>query len=296
MFVLIRNGFSVGELAIALPARTYGSSKMTCAKRAERLPSALAQSRGIKVRDGSRWSIPFRRYRTRCSSIHKAGCVLEQKRAACRCRLRAIAAFYRVSVIKPQLERAIFRNFQTGARLLHAGCGSGQVDVGLQRRMKITGDRHFPVALRIYRRATIRRPRGRASSILDLPFAAAHSTVFNNLGGPGAFTEDEIRRILGQFFFGAQAGWKSCYLWPHARATSVAVLGSAHWMLNNILRKPIELHPPETSLLRSRKWVEPFFQRGGFRSSIIPWHADFFVSGDLGPRSQGLPPRCFFPA
>jgi dolichol-phosphate mannosyltransferase len=291
MFILIRNGFSVGELAIALPARTYGSSKMTW-REARRSAFRLLWLRAESIKSPGRFKV--------VSTIPAVSNPLlvdpqgwdaywNKKERPAAAAYEAIAAFYRVSVIKPQLERAIFRNFGTGAHLLHAGCGSGQVDIALQRRMKITAIDISPVALRIYRRNNPAAVAVEHASILDLPFAAATFDGVYNLGVLEHFTEDEIRRILGQFFSVLKPGGKLVIFWPHARATSVAVLGSAHWMLNNVLKRPIELHPPEISLLRSREWVEPFFNEAGFRLVDYSFGMrDFFVQAILVAEKPGL--------
>jgi hypothetical protein len=56
------------------------------------------------------------------------------------------------------------------------------------------------------------------------------------------------------------------------------VLKAAHWILNDVAKVPTALHPPEISLLASRKWVEPLLESSGFNVIDYSFGArDFFV-------------------
>ena len=48
-----------------------------------------------------------------------------------------IAGVYRRGFIKANLNRILHREFPSGSTLLHAGCGSGQVDVDIQEWMDV---------------------------------------------------------------------------------------------------------------------------------------------------------------
>ena len=66
--------------------------------------------------------------------------------------------------------------------------------------------------------------------------------------------------------------------WPHAQASSVLFLRLVHWFLKSVMRKNVQLHPPEISLLRSRRVVEPLFREAGF--NLIDYYfgmKDLFV-------------------
>jgi ubiquinone/menaquinone biosynthesis C-methylase UbiE len=176
-----------------------------------------------------------------------------------------IAAMYRLSVIKPRFERAIFRNFSEGSRLLHAGCGSGQVDTRLHARMRITAIDISPSALRVYQRNNPAAYAVRHANILDLSFPAESFDGVYNLGVLEHFTLEEIRTILGEFYRVLKPGGRLVIFWPHARATSVAVLKGAHWMMNDVLKKPVQFHPAEISLLESQSQARELFRSSGFR-------------------------------
>src|SRR4029077_19006881 len=64
----------------------------------------------------------------------------------------SFASVYRRLAIRRNLNHFIHKHFSPGARLLHAGCGSGQVDSELSREMRIPAvDISLP-ALESYRR------------------------------------------------------------------------------------------------------------------------------------------------
>lgn len=271
MFILVRNGFSVKEFPIELPARTYGSSKMT-AREAWRSGSRLLKLRAISTASPERFRLrgdilqrPPADIDDELTDPQGWNQYWEKHKQPISTAYSVIAEFYRVLVMKPQLERAILRTFSEGSHLLHAGCGSGQVDTALQSRVKITAIDISPSALRVYQRNNPTAYAVKHADILDLPFPPESFDGIYNLGVLEHFTLEEIQTILGQFYRVLKPGGKLVIFWPHERATSVAVLKAAHWLLNDVAKKPIEFHPPHISLLTSRQWVEPLIHDAGFR-------------------------------
>lgn len=275
MFIVVRNGFSVKEFPIALPARTYGSSKMT-AREALRSGSHLLWLRSVSVLRPSRFRIS--RLPPPGSNSNEAAPIdtslidpqgwdsyWDEKDRPTAMAYQKIAELYRVSVIRPRFEDTIRRNFKKGSRLLHAGCGSGQVDMGLHDTMRITAVDISASALRVYQRNNPGAFGVQHASILDLPFAAESFDGIYNLGVLEHFTHAEIQKILVEFHRVLKPGGRLMIFWPHARATSVAVLRAAHWMMNEVLKKPVQFHPPEISLLKSKHETKELFQSAGFR-------------------------------
>ena len=290
MFILLRNGFSIKEFPIVLPARTYDTSKMTW-REAVRSGSQLMSLWVARISRPARFQLKAATVNVDQSlsdpqswdtywdkKDRPSGVVYEQ-----------IAALYRGSVIRKQLERIIFRNFKDGSALLHAGCGSGQVDAGIQRRMRITAIDISASALRLYKRNNPAAFDVRHASLLDLPYPCGSFDGVYNLGVLEHFSLEEIRRILSQFYRVLKPGGRVVIFWPHARATSVAVLKGAHWLMNDVLQKPTQFHPLEISLLRSRSWVEPLLHDAGFRLSEYSFGArDLFVQAVVvGEKPRG---------
>jgi dolichol-phosphate mannosyltransferase len=265
MFLLVRNGFTVGEFAIVLPARTYGSSKMTL-RETWRSGSQLLSLWMSSTVNPARFKLvkPFRDIDPALVDPQGWDSYWEAKERPGKVAYEVIATAYRVSFIRSQLERFIRRNFPDGSRLLHAGCGGGQVDIALQREMSITAIDISPGALRLYQRNNPNAAEIRHANILDLPFPPETFDGVYNLGVLEHFTRDEIAAILAQFHTVLKRDGKLVLFWPHKRATSVAVLKAAHWFLNGVLAKPISFHPAEISLLESKRWAEQLLEGAGF--------------------------------
>ena len=72
---------------------------------------------------------------------------------------------------------------------------------------------------------------------------------------------------------------KLLIFWPHALATSVFVLNASHWLLNRVLKRNVRLHPPEVSLLKSKRQARNTMRQAGLQMvdySFGP--ADLFVN------------------
>lgn len=270
LFILNRNGFKVVEVPIALPARTYGSSKMSGFAAFEsgrfifellfasiRRPEQFLLEKNSPLIDASLfdpqewdayWSgSSYQREGKNAGSIYEI-----------------VAGIYRRLVIRRNLETTIQRIFPESSRLLHAGCGSGQVDVNIQKRMRITALDISPNALHLYARNNHYAEKIIHGSIFDLAIPNESFDGVYNLGVMEHFTDDEIQRILGEFKRVLKPGGKVVCFWPHARATSVFVLNAAHFLLNRILKNKRKLHPPEISLCRSKSMVREILNRAGF--------------------------------
>jgi dolichol-phosphate mannosyltransferase len=279
MFLLVRNGFSVREFPIVLPARTYGHSKMTWSEASRSGRQLLSLwTRSMVSPERFHLTRDFQDVDPRLHDPQGWDAYWDEKEQPTAIAYEVIAGLYRVGIIRPQLERFILDNFADGSHLLHAGCGSGQVDTGLHGRMKITAVDISPSALRVYGRNNPAAKALRHASILELPYESDSFDGVYNLGVVEHFEASELRKILSEFKRVLKPGGRIVIFWPHARATSVAVLNTAHWFLNDILKKPTRLHPPEVSLLKSRQWAEELIESGGFRMVDYAFGVrDFFV-------------------
>jgi len=275
LFLLIRNNFFVREIPIVLPKRTYGHSKM-------RLYDAVSSAGRIlklyfaTILNPEQFCIPepFTQLNPHLLDPQNWDEYWEKKKRATSVVYDAIAAAYRNMVIKPQLNRFIRKHFPGGSKLLHAGCGSGQVDSQLQKEMLITETDISTAALTLCRSNNPWAHQILQTDIMDLPFPDGSFDGAYNLGVMEHFTEPEIRKIFTQLYRVVKPGGKVVIFWPHARATSVFVLKFIHWVINRILRQNIRLHPAEISLLRSRSEIEPLLKEIGFNI------ADYY----FGPR------------
>ncbi len=266
LFIFTRNGFPIKDLPIVLPKRTYGESKMSlrdALRSVQRLlalywasitkPQQFRLQKAFtdvdpKLVDPQGWDAYWNKKKETSSVVYEW-----------------IAELYRTMVIRRQLNSAIRKAFANGAHLLHAGCGSGQVDTDIQREMQITAVDISVPALQLYQRHNPRAKAVRHASIFNLPFDTGTFDGVYNLGVMEHFTEDEINKILTEFHRVLQPKGKLVLLWPHRHATSVFVLGRIHWFLNHVLKKNVQLHPPEISLVRSREQIAGILQAAKFK-------------------------------
>ena len=200
LFVLRKNGSSIGEVPIVLPARTYGSSKMTtgAAWRSarfafelffvnQRRPEEFLFDRrppdlNHTLIDPQDWDTYWNPKEDTAGAIYELA-----------------AGIYRRVLIKRNLDRVINGTFKPGAKLLHAGCGSGQVDTDLQETMRITGLDISPGALRLYSLNNPAAALVKHGSLFDLPFSDATFDGIYNLGVMEHFLEGEIEEIFREF-------------------------------------------------------------------------------------------------
>jgi len=264
LFILHKNAFRIREIPIVLPARTYGHSKMTL----------RAASQSVRIMLGI-----AAKYRRRPAAFHAMVPPVsidpllhdpqhwdpywKRSQELSRRTYAVIASLYRRTFIRPRLHRVLRRSFGSASHLLHAGCGGGQVDQGLHERMRITALDISADALHLYQANNPAASRIRHGDILALPYADGSFDGYYSLGVIEHFTEEEIRRILEEAFRVLRPRGKVVLFWPHARATSVLVLGLAHRLLASTGHET-QLHPAEISLLTSRAMAASCLERSGF--------------------------------
>ncbi len=272
LLVLHRNGFAIEEMPIALPARTYGSSKMclretcrsafrllklcwACVRRPEGFllssPVQPILEAELPLLDPQGWDSYWTRGQETSRRVYSF-----------------IASVYRRLAIRRNLNHFIHKHFAPGARLLHAGCGSGQVDSELCREMRITAvDISLP-ALESYRRNNPNAEAIRHGDILKLDEVAGGSfDGAYNLGVVEHFSQEQIVQILREMGRTVKPGGKVVIFWPHRRATSVFVLKMIHRVLDLFRGQggpQVRLHPAEISLLQSRRQAQAVVEEAGF--------------------------------
>ena len=263
LFVAHHNGLSIKDVPISLPARTYGHSKMTLdeirrsvaqlaalyvAEKANpaqfRLSRAPADTSSLEDRQG--WDQYWARKSTNGALAYDV-----------------IASTYRNWVIKPRLNSTIRDNFAAGSHLLHAGCGSGEVDADLHNLAKITAVDLSATAIERYRRANPRAFEVIRADIVHLPFADATFDGAYNLGVVEHFFRPQLVEVLKELRRVIKPNGKVVVFWPHARATSAMVLDSVHWVLNSALHTSTRLHPPEVLRVRGQEEAAAILKDSG---------------------------------
>jgi SAM-dependent methyltransferase len=174
------------------------------------------------------------------------------------------AQFYRRYLIEPLLTRVMAREFGPGSKLLHAGCGGGEVDKEVVSNFQVTALDISPNALALYRS---RYPGVETTigNVFDLSSLKDKFDGIYNLGVMEHFSPAEIVDILKQFNQTLKPDGKLVLLWPPVYGLSVLALHGIHFVLNRILRRDIQLHPPEPTKVSSRSQVAGYLEAASFR-------------------------------
>lgn len=176
-----------------------------------------------------------------------------------------LAGIYRRLIVKNILNHFIKKYFSKGINVLHAGCGSGQVDTDIAGYIHITALDISANALKIYKNIHGADCKTVQGNIFSLPFENDSFDGLYNLGVLEHFTQEEIIRILIECKRVIKPGGKIIILWPPTFGFTVFILDSAHFILNKIFRMNVKLHPDEITRVRSRKHAIQTFESAGFK-------------------------------
>ena len=269
LYVLYLNGYRIAEIPIQLPARVYGHSKMRMSDALHSL-SHLVHTYFTTKFNRERFEIaePFRPELLKGGLVDLQGWDSYWSGKDNKPMLLVydlIAAFYRKFIIKSALNRFILGNFNANSRLLHAGCGSGQVDLDIGAKIGISALDISPAALSIYKKANKHYRELILGSIFNIPAPDDSFDGVYNLGVMEHFSEEEIVKILLEFNRVLKPGGRIVLFWPPEFGLSVMALKLVHFVFNRLLKKNISLHPAEITRVRSRRQIENYLTRGGFK-------------------------------
>jgi dolichol-phosphate mannosyltransferase len=267
LYVISLNGFKIAEMPISLPPRTYGNSKMDLSevKRSVGLLFSLYTTTqlskekfllGEDLPPGS-WdpdAVDLQGWDDYWNNHEHGGRILYD----------VVAAFYRKYIIKRTLNHFVHEYFDAGANVLHAGCGSGQVDTDISRYISITGLDISVNALRLFKKTN---PTSAVlhGSILSIPLPPSSVDGIYNLGVMEHFTRSEIDAILREFWRVLKPGGRMVIFWPPEFGASVMFLKGVKWGLENVLgKKGIKIHPDEITRVQSKNAVVEIFEAAGF--------------------------------
>lgn len=176
-----------------------------------------------------------------------------------------VAEFYRKNIIKKALNEFIKEQFNSKSKLLHAGCGSGQVDTDLHDLYNLTALDISQNALDIYKKTNINHRKIMLGSIFKIPSKKSTYDGIYNLGVMEHFSEEEINKILIEFKRVLKPNGKLVIFWPPKFGPTVIILNIFHFILNKIFCKKTKFHPPEITLIKSKKQAKEIFEKSGFK-------------------------------
>ena len=268
LYVLHTNDVDIVEMSINLPKRAYGHSKM----KIKDIISSVILLASLFIRIHSHHkeflvqhevkiesSVPITEERKKWDKYWN------KKTSRGKWLYDFIAAFYRKFIIKPTLNYFVNNYFVDHSEILHAGCGSGQVDIDIAYNKKITALDISPSALKKY------------SEFHNMPINLVHGSIDNipstgknfdgifNLGVMEHFKEPELKLILEEFSRVLKDDGKIILFWPPTYGLTVKVLLIVKKSLEYVLKRPIELHPDEHTLISSRQQADRIINGGGFK-------------------------------
>lgn len=190
-----------------------------------------------------------------------------------------IASFYRTIIIRPALNYFIKKYFSPKSKILHAGCGSGQVDTQISKIFNIIGLDISANALEINRKVNRGRCRLVKGDIFAMPFPKGSLDGIYNLGVMEHFSHEDIQKILQEFHRVLKDDGKIIFFWPPEFGSSVTFLKMVKFILEKVLgRKDVKIHPDEISRLQSKAQAKDILKKGNFK--IVEYYfgpRDFFT-------------------
>jgi len=177
-----------------------------------------------------------------------------------------VASSYRRFLIRPYLNYFMKKYFRRNSKVLHAGCGGGEVDMDLQRYLDITALDFSQNALKKYRKRHTGKSKILSGDIRSLKFKPSTFDGIYNLGVLEHFPEGEIEKILEGFYKVLKKNGTLVIFWPPEFGVSVSFFKILVFICREILNiKNIEFHPAEVSRLRSKAEAKKIFKDSGFR-------------------------------
>jgi dolichol-phosphate mannosyltransferase len=268
LYVLHHNGFSVHEFPISLPARTYGHSKMSL-NEALRSIKLLGRTFFVSIFNPEHQRIcePLAAELIDKSKVDNQGWeeYWDAHKQSGRLLYDAIASMYRKLLIGPTLNHFVRKHFKQGERILHAGCGSGQVDAEVNKYASVVALDISVNALNYYKRANGDRSQLLHGSIFEIPLPDASVDGVYNLGVMEHFTEQEIGTILAEFRRVTKPQGRILLYWPPEFGISVTFFKLLGGVFRLFGKKDTKFHPDEVTRLRSKEHAERLIRAAGFQ-------------------------------
>lgn len=275
LFILWNNGCRVGEIPVELPSRTYGSSKMTLDQ------VFVSAFRLVLVYTNQRLAPDLYRHK-RVEVSESAGASSwdrywggARREGASDLLFEICATWFRSLFNRPYLERVMGQFFRPGERVLHAGCGSGQVDQRLRHWLELEACDLSSTAVRMYNQVNQPYALAVQGDIMALHHGDGELDGIYNLGVMEHFTEEEILRTLREFWRVLRPGGRVVLFWPPRHSPIFLVL-KAFQFFSSVLDRGAHgaPYPPEINRVRSRAQAETWLTQAGFKPIYceFSWH------------------------
>jgi SAM-dependent methyltransferase len=151
-------------------------------------------------------------------------------------------------------------------KVLHAGCGGGEIDMDLQNYFEITALDFSQNALRKYRKRHKDKCTIVRGDMRSLKFNSSSFDAVYNSGVLEHFYKDDIGKILKGFHKVLKQDGTLIIFWPPEFGISVLFFKILVFICRNLLNiKNIEFHPVEVSRLKSKDEARKIFNDYRFR-------------------------------
>jgi len=266
LYILVLNNYTVNEIPVRLSSRTYGSSKMKLSDALHSLKFIFQTAYLSRIYRDSYISYPSKiKPNGSKDSVEKEwDDYWKVNRNKRKIFYDSLAVFYRKFIIKPTLNYHIKLNFNNKSKILHAGCGGGQVDSDIVSTFNITALDISSEALNRYKHL-YKHCRVLHGSIMSIPAKDKTFDGVYNLGVMEHLSKKDIKKTLDEFNRILKTKGKIVLFWPPFFGLSVIFLNSTHFFLNKVLGGNIQFHPHEISKIKSKKQIEKILKNSNFR-------------------------------
>ena len=265
LYILYLNRYAIKEIPIKLPPRTYGHSKMRMKDAWHSLTFLFTTSlTSLFYREKYEIYEPFIPEEDGVSTVANNkdwDDYWESQKGAGGLIYDAIAAFYRKFIIKRALNYFIRKHFKKSSVILHAGCGTGQVDKDNCDDYSIIALDISLKALSIYKKINKNHGKLMHGSIFNIPMPDASVDGIYNLGVMEHFNKHEIQQILNEFRRVLKPNGKLIVFWPPEFGLSVLFFKLFKLLLQPFFKNELVFHPSEICRIQSKEHATRMFQQ-----------------------------------
>ncbi len=258
------NGFQVGEIPVILPARITGSSKMN-SREILRSAHTIIRLGLVRIFLPSRLRILPLEAKSNFEEAAVWDSYWNVSSTYSKVFLSITLGLYRRWLIRPAFERSVRRFFRPRSRLLHAGCGDGEVDASLIAEFEIMALDCSRRALEIYLANNGQVTNVLQASILNLPFEDESFDGVYNLGVMDHFSEDDIQKIFREFYRVLRPGGQVLLWWPPDLAWTTLFLKAVGKIRNFFSKTSYQTFTPKNhSRIKSKAWLSQLINQSSF--------------------------------
>lgn len=173
-----------------------------------------------------------------------------------------LASFYRRRLISGSLYYFLDKNFSKGSKLVHVGCGGGEVDVFLSQFFEITAVDFSKKALAVYKKNNQLVKNVLLADAFALPIDDGVFDGAYNLGVFEHYNDNEVVLILREMSRVVKKGGKIVIFWPPEYGLSVIFFKIFYFFVHI---DKVKLYPAEVNRLKGKNQASLVFSKAGIK-------------------------------